>query len=123
MWTAEHRRNAPRKGMRYPSGLTDDEWRLVEPFIPPARHGGRKRHVDVREVLNSIFYVLATGCQWRPCRRTLLPRARRVITSLCWIAVARCGGRASGYRAREYKFSAHVSVHSSRKGSLCLRRN
>jgi transposase len=43
--------------MRYPSDLTNDEWRLVEPFIAPPRHGGRKRHVEVREVLNSIFYV------------------------------------------------------------------
>jgi len=56
MWTTEHRRSASRKGMRYPSDLTNDEWRLVEPFIPPPRHGGRKRHVEVREVLNSIFY-------------------------------------------------------------------
>jgi transposase len=38
--------------MRYSSDLTDDEWGLVEPFIPPARHGRRKRHVDVREELN-----------------------------------------------------------------------
>jgi transposase len=53
MWTAEHRRNASRKGTRYPSDLTDDEWRLVEPFIPPAWHGGRKRHVDVRECPSS----------------------------------------------------------------------
>jgi hypothetical protein len=46
MWTAEHRRNASRKGLRYPSDLTEDEWRLVEPFVPPAWHGGRKRHVN-----------------------------------------------------------------------------
>ena len=80
MWTAGHRRNASRKGMRYPSDLTDDEWRLVEPFIPPARHGrvlhgGRKRHVDVREVLNSIFYVLATGCQWSALPKDLAPKS------------------------------------------------
>ena len=73
MWTAGHRRNASRKGMRYPSDLTDDEWRLVEPFIPPARHGERKRHVDVREVLNSIFYVLATGCSALP--KDLAPKS------------------------------------------------
>jgi transposase len=34
-------------------------------MIPPARHGGRKRSVNVREVLNGIFYVLWTGCQWK----------------------------------------------------------
>ncbi len=43
MWTAEHRRNASREGMRYLSDLTDDKWSLVEPFIPPTQHGGRCR--------------------------------------------------------------------------------
>ena len=62
MWTAEHRRAADRRGLRYPSDLTDAEWALVAPMIPPAKHGGRKRSVDVREVLNGIFYVLSTGC-------------------------------------------------------------
>jgi len=61
--------------MRYPSDLTEDEWRLVEPFIPPARHGGRKRHVNVKEVLNSIFYVLATGCQWSALPKDLAPKS------------------------------------------------
>lgn len=75
MWTAEHRRNASRKSLRYPSDLTDDEWRLVEPFIPSARHGGRKRHVNVREVLNSIFYVLSTGCQWGALPKDLAPKS------------------------------------------------
>ncbi|MDA1311469.1 MAG: transposase, partial [Proteobacteria bacterium] len=37
---------------------------MVAPLIPPAKHGGRKRTIDVREVLNAIFYVLSTGCQW-----------------------------------------------------------
>ena len=55
MWTPEHRRAANRNGLRYPSDLTDDEWALVAPMIPPARHGGRKRSVNVREVLNGIF--------------------------------------------------------------------
>jgi transposase len=64
MWTPEHRRAADRRGLRYPSDLTDAEWSLVEGMIPPARHGGRRREVNVREVLNGIFYVLATGCQW-----------------------------------------------------------
>ena len=43
MWPPEHRRAAKRTGLRYPSDLTDEEWALVEPMIPPARHGGRKR--------------------------------------------------------------------------------
>ena len=43
MWTAEHRRMAARTGLRYPSDLTDDEWALIEPMIPPAKRGGRRR--------------------------------------------------------------------------------
>lgn len=48
----------------YPSDLTEDEWKQLEALIPPAKHGGRKRGVEMREVLNAIFYVLKTGCQW-----------------------------------------------------------
>ena len=65
MWKPEHRRAAERRGLRYPSDLTDAEWALVEPMIPPAKRGGRRREVNVREVLNAIFYVLSTGRQWQ----------------------------------------------------------
>ena len=75
MWTAEHRRAADRRGLRYPSDLTDAEWALVAPMIPPAKHGGRKRLVDVREVLNGIFYVLSTGCQWNALPKDLPPKS------------------------------------------------
>ncbi len=62
MWTAKHRRAVDPRGLRYPSDLTDAEWALVEPMIPPAKRGGRKREVDVRAVLDAIFYVLSTCC-------------------------------------------------------------
>jgi transposase len=75
MWTVEQRRAHARVGLRYPSDLTDGEWALVEPFIPPARRGGRRRTVDVREVLNGICYVLATGCQWRALPKDLPPKS------------------------------------------------
>ena len=88
MLTAEHRKNASRKGHRYPSGLTEYEWRLVEPFIPPARHGGRKRHVNVRGVLNSVFYVLATGCQWSALPKDL---ARKITAHGYFIMPDRSG--------------------------------
>lgn len=55
--------------------MSDAEWALVEPLIPPARRGGRPRKVDVREVLNAIFYVLSTGCQWAALPRDLPPRS------------------------------------------------
>jgi len=75
MWTPEHRQAADRRGLRYPSDLTDAEWALVAPLIPPAKRGGRKRTVDVREVLNGIFYVLWTGCQWPALPKDLPPKS------------------------------------------------
>jgi transposase len=75
MWTPDHRRAANRNGLRYPSDLTDEEWIIVAPVIPPARHGGRKRSVNVREVLNGIFYVLWTGCQWKALPKDLPPKS------------------------------------------------
>src|SRR3712207_9362841 len=73
MWTVENRREYERKGLRYPSDLTDAEWALAAPLIPPAKRGGRKRSVDPREVLNGIFYVLATGCPWRALAKDPAP--------------------------------------------------
>jgi putative transposase len=49
----------------YPSDLTDAQWARLEPLIPPAKDGGRPRSVDMREVLNAIFYVTRTGIPWR----------------------------------------------------------
>jgi putative transposase len=49
----------------YPTDLTDDEWRVLEPLIPPAKPGGRPRRVDVREVMNAIRYPLRAGGAWR----------------------------------------------------------
>ena len=65
MWDAINRGKYDRKGLRYPSDLTDGEWMIIAPMIPPAKHGGRPRSVNVREVLNGLLYVLSTGCQWR----------------------------------------------------------
>ena len=59
----------------YPSDLTDAQWTRIAPLIPPAKPGGAPRRVDMREVLNGIFYVLATGCQWRALPKDLPPRS------------------------------------------------
>ena len=75
MWTAENRPRYNRDKPRYPSDLTDAEWALIAPLIPPAKHGGRKRTVDVREVLNGIFYLLSTGCQWTALPKDLPPKS------------------------------------------------
>jgi transposase len=75
MWTTENRKRYERQGLRYPSDVTDAEWGLVEPLIPPARRGGRRRTVAVREVMNGILYVLSTGCQWRALPTDLPPKS------------------------------------------------
>lgn len=49
----------------YPSDLSDAEWSLLLPLLPPAKSGGRPRSVDLRQILNGIFYLLRTGCAWR----------------------------------------------------------
>ena len=58
MWTKENRGKYNRDDLRYPSDLTDEEWALVEPLVPPAKRGGRRREFNVREVLNGLLYVL-----------------------------------------------------------------
>src|SRR3954471_4133815 len=75
MWTNENRARYDRSKLRYPSDLTDEEWRHVGPLIPQAKHGGRKRTVDVREVVNGLMYILSTGCQWRAIPKDLPPRS------------------------------------------------
>ena len=65
MWTHENRPKYNRDHLRYPSDLTDDEWALVKPFIPPPKPGGGKRRTDMRAVMNGVMYILSTGCQWR----------------------------------------------------------
>ena len=84
MWTPEHRRAAERRGLRYPSDLTDAEWALIEPMIPPARRGGRPRDVNVREVVNAIFYVLSTGCQWKALPKDLPPKSTAHYYFMLW---------------------------------------
>jgi len=49
----------------YASDLTNEQWKLMEDLIPPAKPGGRPREVSMREVLNAIMYVLRSGCAWR----------------------------------------------------------
>lgn len=75
MWTTEQRQRYERKGLRYPSDLTDEEWVRIEPLIPPAKRGGRKREVDLREVVQGLLYVLETGCQWRHLPKDFPPRS------------------------------------------------
>jgi transposase len=73
MWTDEHRKTYARVGGRYPSDMTDAEWALLEPLIPPAKSGGRPRETNMREAINAILYLLRTGCPWRYLPRDGFP--------------------------------------------------
>ena len=57
----------------YPSDLTDEQWALIEPHVPPERPGGRHREADMREVVNAVLYLNRTGCQWRAIPHDLPP--------------------------------------------------
>jgi putative transposase len=59
---------------RYPSDLRDDQWALVKPLIP-VYPGGRPRKTSMRDVMDAIFYVLRTGCQWRFLPKDLPPKS------------------------------------------------
>jgi transposase len=81
MWTNENRAKYNRDHLRYPSDLTDEEWMVIEPLIPPARRGGRKRTADMRAMMNGLMYILTTGCQWRAIPADL-PRRSTVFSYL-----------------------------------------
>ena len=75
MWTVANRHRYDRSKLRYPSDLTDDEWRFVAPLIPKAKRGGNRRHVDERDLVNGLMYILSTGCQWRAIPKDLPARS------------------------------------------------
>jgi transposase len=71
MWTKKYRARYNRDHLHYPSDLTDEVWALVEPLIPPAKRGGNKRSVVIRNIVNGILYALSTGCQRRAVPKEL----------------------------------------------------
>ena len=76
-WTGIARREHSREGLRYPSDMTDREWLLTAPFIPSAKSGGRPRTTDMREVVNALLYIAASGCSWR-----LLPKCFAPVSTM-----------------------------------------
>lgn len=59
----------------YKSDLTDAQWAILAPLLPPAKPGGRPRSIDLREVVNALFYQQRTGCQWDMLPHDLLPKS------------------------------------------------
>src|SRR3954462_5804446 len=71
MWTPTTREQYSRTSARYETDLTDPEWAIIEPHMPPPAKRGRPRDWTFREVINGVFYVLRGGIPWR-----LMPPAR-----------------------------------------------
>jgi putative transposase len=58
----------------YPTDLTDEQWQAISRLIPPAKPGGRPREVNLRQVLNALFYLARTGCAWRMLPKDFPPK-------------------------------------------------
>jgi transposase len=69
MWTKKNRRRYERRGLRYESDLTDEEYALIEQFLPP------ERSISRRSLVNGILYILTTGCQWRQLPKDFPPKS------------------------------------------------
>src|SRR3954470_11476975 len=105
MWTPADRALVGEFGSG--QALTDDQFRLLEPLLPPAKPGGRPRSTDLRNLLDGLFYLVRTGCQWRhlppppafpPCMVTCAPSSAtgcgRASATTSWLCCARApGGR------------------------------
>jgi putative transposase len=57
----------------YPTDVTDEQWTLLEPLIPPPRLGGRPRKTSLRQLVNAVFYLVRSGCSWRMLPRDFPP--------------------------------------------------
>ena len=57
----------------YDTDITDEQWEILEPLLPPAKQGGRPRCVDMRDIINALFYILSAGCPWRLLPHDLPP--------------------------------------------------
>ena len=68
----------------YATDLTDQQWAVLQPLLAPAKPGGRPRTVDLREVLNTLFYQNRTGCQWDMLPHDLLPKSTVYDYFACW---------------------------------------
>jgi transposase len=75
MWTAATREQHKRTTERYPSDLTDAEWEVLRPHLPPPRKARRFPVHPQREIVNGLLYVLTTGCQWRAVPSDLPPKS------------------------------------------------
>jgi transposase len=74
MWEDEKRLRGDRKGLRYRTDLTDQEWKIIEPLIPPPK-GQMIRKINIREVTNGLLYILGIPCAWSQIPKDLPARS------------------------------------------------
>ena len=120
MWTVENRVSYDRGGLRYPSDVTDDEWAHIAPLIPPAKRGGRKRNVDVRDVVNGLMYILSTGCQWRAIPKDLPPRSTLFGYFELWDYVSMAGENCTVLAIENFSLGACGRTPSRGVGGVAL---
>lgn len=133
MWTTENRSRYDRSKLRYPSDLTDEEWRLVQPLIPPGKRGGGKRTVVLREIVNGLMYILSTGCQWAALPKDLPPKSTvydyfdlwswdHTLDRIHEALYVACREQASREASPTAAIIDSQSVKSAEKGGLTIRR-
>ena len=81
MRAVENRARYDRNRLRCPSDLTDAEWALVAPLIPPAKRGGNKRTVNMRKVVNGLMYWDCAGLLVFPCFAWIMPPSERAVAA------------------------------------------
>jgi transposase len=84
MWTSKSRATYERKNSRYPSDLTDEEWALIAPLMPPPKTARRHPIPETRLLLDAILYVLTTGCQWRQLPKDFPSKSVVHDYMICW---------------------------------------
>src|SRR5271166_5716820 len=104
MWTEITRPKYEREGPRYASDLTDGEWALIEPHMPAVKRLGRPRETAMRTVLDAIFYIARTGCQWR-----MLPKDPQTPAKAGRLRAKRVRGRPARARAISLEQRKRVS--------------
>ena len=88
-WTELTRRQHDRVGGKYASDLTDAEWTVIAPLMPPRKMTGRPRTTELRDVFDAILYIATTGCQWEICPKVGDMIHIRSIKTLCKKHLAR----------------------------------
>ena len=68
----------------YPCDISDREWDIIEPLLPSEKLRGKKREVELREIVNAIFYLLEEGCQWRALPHDFPHWSRSGERRRCW---------------------------------------